>query len=57
MNNDTHELAERLADFVGLPIHELGHMTSTQLRLGVDGMQAILDAIDGAILGARNSPK
>jgi hypothetical protein len=57
MNNDTHELAERLADFVGLPIYELGHMTSTQLRLSVDGMQAILDAIDGAILGARNSPK
>lgn len=57
MNNETQELAQRLADFVGFPIAELGHMTSTQLRLGVEGMQALLDAIDGAILGARNSPK
>lgn len=55
MNNETHELAQRLADFVGVPIAELGHMTSTQLRLGVEGMQALLDAIEGALLGARHS--
>ena len=55
MNNETHELAERLADFVGVPIAELGHMTSTQLRLSVEGMQALLDAIEGALLGARHS--
>lgn len=55
MNNDTNELAQRLADFVGVPIAELGHMTSTQLRLSVEGMQALLDAIEGALLGARHS--
>lgn len=55
MNNETNELAERLANFVGVPIAELGHMTSTQLRLSVEGMQALLDAIEGALLGARHS--
>jgi hypothetical protein len=53
MNNETHELAQRLADFVGVPIAELGHMTSTQLRLSNEGMDSLLDAIDGAIFGAR----
>lgn len=45
MNNDINDMAHELADLIGVPVGDLGFLTSTQLRLGETGLRLVLEGI------------